>query len=87
MNAWEVALLRIIRERGGKADTQQIYADLESGKFMALRERHLRLTEHGGRPAYQHQVRSHLSNLVDVGDLTRLSRGVYEATEKGQKRE
>jgi len=84
MRTWESALLHVIKERGGKADTQQIYADVETGRFMALSRKHLKLTEYGGRPAYQHQVRSHLSNLVAAGKLTRIARGKYELVTQGQ---
>ncbi len=86
MNVWEIAILKSIDYRGGEADTQQIYTDMESGAFIALNENDLRTTKYGGRPAYQHQVRSHLSNLTQAGDIQKVSRGVYSITAKGMKR-
>ena len=86
MNSWELAILRIIAERGGKATTRQIYEDLEEGKFMALDESQLRSTPYGNRPAYQHEVRSFLSNLTQTGELVRIFRGTYGLTEKGHQR-
>jgi len=86
MNIWELAILKSISSRGGKADTKSIYVDLTSGKFINLEDKHLLSTVHGGRPAYQHQVRSHLSNLKQTGNLTKVSRGIYSITDSGRKR-
>jgi len=83
MNVWEIVILRIVESRGGRTDTQEIYRELESGEFITLEKEHLRETVHGGRPAYQHQVRSHLSNLCQAGHLRREGRGMYALTEKG----
>jgi len=80
MVRWDVVLLRIINSRRGRAYTHQIYADLERGLFVTLSEAHLRETVYGGRPAYQHEVRSFLSNLSKTGDLRRVSRGEYVLT-------
>lgn len=84
MNRWEIAILRIIKSRDNYANTKEIYSDLESGIFMSLDDNHLRKTTYGGRPAYKHQVRSHLSNLVQSGDLVRVSKGAYSLTESGR---
>jgi len=86
MNVWEIAILRIIKAKGGQATTQEIYSELESGKFLTLTADDLRVTIYGGRPAYQHQVRSHLSNLRQSGDLKWVSRGKYSLTKKGRRR-
>ena len=86
MNVWEIAILKCIDYRGGKTDTQQIYSDMESGDFIALKDHDLRTTKYGGRPAYKHQVRSHLSNLTQAGDIQRVSHGVYSITTRGKKR-
>ncbi|MDL1971348.1 MAG: winged helix-turn-helix domain-containing protein [Candidatus Desulfofervidaceae bacterium] len=86
MNVWEIAILRIVKYRGGYANTQEIYKELESGRFKTLSKKDLIKTNYGGRPAYQHQVRSHLSNLTQAGDLKRIARGTYALTEKGLKR-
>jgi hypothetical protein len=86
MNVWEIAILRILDSRGGKADTKEIYTAIESGTFIKLDEKHLWSTEYGGPPAYQNQVRSHFSNLTQAGDLERVSWGIYSLTAKGRKR-
>ena len=84
MNVWEKAILRSIHSRGGQADTRQIYDDMESGTFIVLTKEHLKKTEHGGRPKYQHQVRSHLSNLKQAGDVDKAERGKYSITKQGK---
>lgn len=86
MNIWEIAILKSIDSRGGKADTKEIYTDMKSGDFIKLNENHLQTTIYGGRPAYQHQVRSHLSNLIEAGDIQKVSRGAYSITARGRKR-
>jgi hypothetical protein len=55
-------------------------------RFIELTPEHLRETEWGGRPAYHHQVRSHVSNLCQPADLRRVSRGQYEITSRGRDR-
>ncbi len=77
MSNWESALFAIISARGGTASNFQIYEDLESGRFMLLEAHHLRATVHGGRPAYQHSVRSYLSKLVAQRKLISPSLGVH----------
>ncbi len=86
MSVWEKAILRSVDSRGRSADKQSIYSTLESGAFIQLTEDNLRPTQWGGRPAYQHQVRSYLSNLVRSGDLHRIERGTYQLTDKGRRR-
>lgn len=84
MKNLETALLRIINDRGTQACNSQIYKALEGGNYFKLQKHHLRETIYGGRPAYQHEVRSYLSNLVQEGRIRRLSRGEYEITESGK---
>jgi hypothetical protein len=86
MNVWELAILRILMSLGGTASLQQSCRSLEKGTFIRLTEDDLRDTRWQGRPAYQHQVRSHVSNRCQVGDMTKVSRGVYAITEKGRRR-
>ena len=86
LNTWELAILKSIESEGGSANTKHIYNSFESGEFIELSEEHLRATRWEGRLAYQHQVRSHLSNLVQAGDLRRIGRGVYQLTEQGRHR-
>ena len=75
MPTWGMAILRCINSLGGAAHLQQIYERLPN--FIDLTEMHLRATKWGGRPAYQHQVRSHITNLCQDGELIRISRGFY----------
>jgi hypothetical protein len=84
MSTWEIAILICIRDIGNEAMLQQIYRTI--GKYIELGPEHLKETPYGGRPAYQHAVRSYISNLCDSGYLLRLDRGVYSITEKGKKR-
>jgi hypothetical protein len=86
LNTWELAILKSIDSDGGSANTKHIYESFESGEFIELSEEHLRATSWEGRSAYQHQIRSHLSNLVQAGDLHRIGRGVYQLTEQGRHR-
>ena len=86
MNVWDIAILKSIKAKGAQATTKEIYLELESGDFLTLTADVLRETIYGGRPAYQHQVRSHLSNLKQSGDLKWVSRGKYSLTEKGRRR-
>jgi len=84
MNVWEIAILKSMNSLGGEAGLQQIYEILPS--FIQLTEEDLRETKWGGRPSYQHQVRSHITNLCQASELSRVSRGSYSLTEKGRKR-
>lgn len=84
MNIWEVSILKSIASLGGEATLSQIYDRIQS--FIEMTENDLKETQWGGRPAYQHQVRSHISNLCQEGSLRRLSRGRYVLTTKGKSR-
>lgn len=84
MNSWELAILRAVQRLRGEADLPRLYAELPT--LVTLTPEHLRETIWGGRPAYQHQVRSHISNLCEAGDLRRVGRGRYRITERGLKR-
>lgn len=72
---WEQMLLHAIESLGGEAHLQDIYSWIEENA--PLTSEHLRSTRHGGRPAYQHQVRSHLSNLCQRNALVWVRRAVY----------
>lgn len=80
-NVWEMAILKSIESLGGEAMLQQIYRKLSD--YIEMGGNHLRETQWGGRPAYQHQVRSHISNLVQAGELVRVARAEYGLTKKG----
>ena len=81
---WELAILQSIHALGGEAGLQDIYRKLPS--FTDITDKDWRETEWGGRPAFQHQVRSHITNLCDAGDLQKVERGRYALTEKGRRR-
>ncbi|MFC1614896.1 winged helix-turn-helix domain-containing protein [Gemmatimonadota bacterium] len=83
-NSWEIALLKCVAGLGNEAHLQHIYREINN--YYNLTTIQKRKTLWGGRPAYQHQVRSHLSNLCQSKDLTRISRACYSITEKGRKR-
>ena len=78
MSDWEVAIFKCINSLGGKAYLKQIYENI--GNFIELKEKHFK--KQYGRPAYQHQIRSHIVNLCQSGELINLSRGFYSLTEK-----
>ena len=84
MNVWELAVLRSVDLLGGEGDLQDIYRTLP--RFIQLTPDHLAPTKWGGRPAYQHQVRSHVANLCQAGDLARKARGRYALTPIGRQR-
>lgn len=84
MNNWEVIVLTGFHSLGGEADLRQLYGYLENS--VPLRPHHLQVTKYGGRPAYQHQVRSHVINLYQTCDLQRTARGRYALTKKGRSR-
>jgi hypothetical protein len=83
MGDWNFAILSCINGLGKEVTLQQIYRRI--GNYITLTEDHLKATVHGGRPAYQHEVRSYISNLCEEGYLQRLDKGVYSITEKGKK--
>jgi restriction endonuclease Mrr len=85
MDKLATAILKIIYDNGPKVMTSQIYNAIEKGDYYRLQDHHLEKTVYGGRPAYQHEVRSYLSNMVKDGLAERLVRGVYGITESGKK--
>ena len=85
MNNWEIAILKVIKSFNGEAELQQIYNKIPD--FIQLTEEHLRINPmYGNRPNYTHQVRSHISNLCQAGELIRRLRGFYILTESGLRR-
>jgi restriction endonuclease Mrr len=83
MNVWETTILKAYQANNGSASNREIYDLIK--QFIALSPEHLRPTVYGGRPAYVHQVRSHITNLSQSGDLRQLGRGLYELTLKGRR--
>ncbi len=84
MFRWGYAIREILTHHSGEANLQEIYRTLEDSFPLEGGDRHV--TVYGDRPAYQHVVRSVVSNLVQAGDLARVSRGRYALTERGRKR-
>jgi hypothetical protein len=83
---WEYHILEKISDLGGSACLKQIYDVIEHDRSFRLSADQRRRTAYGNRPAYQHQVRSHLSNLLPKDEVIRIKRGCYQMTEKGQAR-
>lgn len=81
MNEWDEAILEAINSLGNEASLRDIYEVLK--KHFPLSEQNLRSTRHGGRQAYQHEVRSFVSNLMQKGELQRTGRGRYRLTSLG----
>jgi hypothetical protein len=81
---WEIAILKSIRHLGGHGYPDDVYKTV--GLFKELTPQHRRATVYGGRPAYYHQVRSHLTNLCQSGDLINNSDAQYSLTPKGAAR-
>ena len=88
MNIWEEAILKSLDSLGGEADLQEIYKRLPD--FIELSKEHLKPTKWGGRPAYEYQVRSHITNLCQAGQLVRVGMNRiparYSLTEHGRRR-
>jgi predicted RNase H-like HicB family nuclease len=84
MKEWSEAILEAINSLGHDASLKDIYAVLE--QQFPLSEQNLQHTRYGGRPAYQHEVRSFMSNLLETGELQRTGRGKYRLTPQGRAR-
>ena len=85
MRDCESQILTALLALGGAASLGDVYARLESVPNL-LDAADLLPTMYGGRPAYQHAVRSHVTNLCQSGHLVRVSRGTYRLTEDGRRR-
>ena len=82
MNKWEVAILKIIAANDGTASLKHVYGELPS--HVDLTDNHYEITYKA--PAYHHQTRAHVDDLLDKGELYRTKRGVYSTTLKGRSR-
>ena len=82
---WEIGILRCIKSFGAEADLQEIYPRIGDFLRSELREGHLK-ESYGRQNNYQHQVRSHISNLEQSGHLIKVRRGRYALSPKGLKR-
>jgi hypothetical protein len=83
---WEYHILEKLYELGGSACLKDIYSAIENDHSFRLSVEQRRRTVYGNRPAFQHQVRSHVSNLVKKNQVTRVKRGCYELTTEGEAR-
>jgi len=72
---WEDTIMKIVYSSGGEVDLQFIYKKIP--ELIDLTSEHLKETQWGGRPAFQHIVRSYISNLCQAGRLINISRGRY----------
>ena len=76
MEDWETAIINTIKFCGGEVSNKQIYENI--GRYKVLSSEQIKETQWGGRPAYQHTIRTSLSNLVTKGLIERKSRGRYK---------
>jgi len=82
MSDWEIAILKSFHQCGGHSNLRRIYNTV--GSFIRLTSDHLRDTRFGGRAAYEHIVRSYVSNLCEAGYLDRTNHGEYSLTIAGK---
>jgi len=83
--SWELAILKAYHQAARYcADNDWIYKRVSD--FKALSAYDKRATTHGGRPAYEHVVRSTIHNLREAGYLQRVGRGRYCLTDTGKMR-
>jgi hypothetical protein len=82
MSTWEEAILKIIVANRGTAALQHIYSELP--RHVRMTDEHYEITFKA--PAYHHQTRAHIDDLLDKGELSRTGRGVYSITSRGRSR-
>jgi hypothetical protein len=82
MNKWEVAILKMIAANDGTASLRHLYGELPSR--VDLTDKHYEITYKV--PAYHHQTRAHIDDLLDKRELYRTKRGLYSITLKGRSR-
>ena len=83
--SWERAVLKAYHLAArGCADNDWIYKRVVD--FIELSAYHKRTAADGGRPAYEHIVRSTIHNLQEAGYLARVGRGRYCLTDTGKTR-
>jgi len=81
---WEYNILRCIDSLSGEACLGDIYDEI--GKFVDLTEEHRRYDHRWKEPAYHIQIRRHIKNLRQKGELEWVSKGCYSLREEGQER-
>ena len=80
---WELNILKCFVDLGGHAWNYKLYAALD--QRIALEPHHMR-PQWGNRPAFENQVRSHLSNLCDKHQLLKIRSGLHVITQTGNAR-
>jgi hypothetical protein len=80
---WEIAILKAFDGLGDCVLNQEAYVHVQD--FRKLDAHHRRL-QWGERPAYQNQMRSHISNLCAKGEMRKIGRGLHCITGKGKVR-
>lgn len=83
MNTWEVAILKIIASNDGIVSLKHVYGELPG--HVNLTDEHYEITYYNA-PAYYHQTRAHIADLLNKGEVSRTKRGVYAITQKGWSR-
>ena len=84
MFRWGFAILEAIHSLGSEASLSEVYSVLE--QHFPLTGQDQKETIYSRRPAYQHQVRNHISNLCQHGSLVRQRRGHYSLSHQGTQR-
>jgi len=79
---WEISILKCYKDLRGKACNKDIYDNI--GNYIKLTDEHLKIQYK--RPAYRHQIRKYIANLVKAGCLIKIENGFHEITEKGLER-
>jgi hypothetical protein len=79
---WEISILKCYKFFGGRCYNKDIYEKIKD--YVELKEEHLK--KQYGRPAYCNQIRKHIANLCESGDLRKIDDGYHEITEKGLNR-
>lgn len=79
---WEISILKCYKFFGGKCYNKDVYKKIKD--YVELTEEHLK--KQWRRPAYYNQIRSHIANLCDSGDLRKIDYAYHEITKKGLNR-
>ena len=82
MNKWEISILKIIESNAGNAPLRHVYSELP--RYINLTNKHREIKYKA--PKYHHQTRAHVDDLMDSGDLVRISRGIYSVISQGLSR-
>lgn len=81
----EIPLLKVLIEIGGQGKTKNVY-DLVTQKFPQLREEDILETLSSGGNRWKNRIQWARQSLIQKGDMTSPSRGIWAITDKGRKR-